>query len=94
MSPPNLHRCPHCGREGFALVSLERVEASAVINLEGDLTTGFTAHWDGETRVHWDSSTTLSYQCGNCGELLPEVYAAAFDRLLNNTREHPEVGDG
>ena len=44
MTTPNLSVCPHCGREGFALVSLERVEASAVINLEGDLTTGFTAH--------------------------------------------------
>jgi len=93
MTTPNLSVCPHCGREDFALVSLERVEAAAVINLEGELATGFTAHWDGETRVHWDSSATLSYQCGDCGEVLPEEYATTLDRLLNNTRENPEVGD-
>lgn len=94
MTTPNLAACPHCGREDFPLSSRERLEADSHIAIDRNDDGTFTAEWGGDTDVDWDSSATLFYQCGDCGEALPEDYATTLDRLLNNTRENPEVGDG
>lgn len=87
MTTLNLTVCPHCGRADFPLRSLERVEAYAQIAVDGDMATGFSAKWDGQTEFDWDSSTTLAYLCEACGATLPEDYAVLLDTLLANTRE-------
>ena len=89
MSVPNLRRCPSCGVEDFRLASIERIEAYAPIDVEGDTATGFTAKWSGmaDSTFNWDSAVTLAYACRECGTELPEEYAVLLDTLLTNTRE-------
>ncbi len=86
-TPVDLRRCPNCGRDGFHLVSEERLQGQALIYLDGDPEEGFTATWAGETEIIWDTSTTVGYRCGHCNIYLPEAYQAEIDRLLGNPRE-------
>lgn len=87
IQPTDFGTCPECHRtdESFYPESIEIIRGYAGINLVRD-NSRYEAHFDGQTVVDWDSSSTVGYQCGSCKTILPERHLLYLDHLLGRPR--------
>lgn len=59
-------RCPSCGSDDIG--TAEKIDGLAEAVFTLDSTGALVVEHGGETKVYWDTSTTVGYGCNGCGQ--------------------------